>query len=108
MKEFEREVNQALWYSIMPKSPSGGGNAFDNEVFAVRPYSWSDEDENDWHFWHKASGFKLAWYKYPLRSPTANMDISHEQFYAILQDCRNSLDAHVKHMITKWWKGVNE
>ena len=110
-------VNQTLWYAIMYE-PYQGEEYFENETFAVRPYSWAGDvvddvqdyidyalkegtiteddiekvvHDNSWHFWHKPSGLKVSWYKYPLRSPESNMDIDNVQFYAVLQDCMNSV-----------------
>lgn len=104
--EFEREVNQVLWEKFFTGKHDYGrdGNDFENDTFIARSYDWSDEDRNDWHFLHKPSGFKLQWYKYPLRSPQVNMEISHEQFLDILKDCFNSLHENVKYDLNKWWK----
>lgn len=120
-KEFERCVNQTLWYAIMLEKYQGD-DFFENDTFVVRPYCWEDVDtvaekvdeqyvhDNSWHFWHKASGFKLNWYKYALRGCEANMDISHEQFYAILHDSMNSVPEHNLPTLkihdatfNKWW-----
>ena len=115
--EFERSVNETLWYAIMkyntnsnPKYYNSDGSvygdnpdhSFENDTFAVRAYDWNEEN-NDWHFWHKPSGFKLSWYKYPLRSPMSNKEITHEQFYAILHDCMNSVHPQFTVQIDKWW-----
>ena len=103
-REIERMVNQTLWYAIMYE-PYQGEKYFENDTFIVRPFSWEGEvwdsnikydekysHDNSWHFWHKPSGLKIQWYKYPLRGIEANMDITNEQFYAVLQDCMNSTD----------------
>ena len=122
----ERAVNETLWYAIMLE-PYQGEKYFENDTFIVRPYCWEydcwgDFDEielkydeqyihdNSWHFYHKPSGLKVSWYKYPLRSPEANMEIDNVQFYAVLQDCMNSVPErcgeHVKvidNTFKKWW-----
>lgn len=103
---FEREVNEVLWYTVFPET--FGDNNFENDTFKIKPYSWNDDDENDCHFCHKSSGFKLCWYKYPLRSPMANMEITHEQFLAILRDCHNSLKKGFYYGIEPWWESENE
>ena len=109
--EMERPVNETLWYAIMKWKPNNhdgsvyGDNpdhTFENDTFAVGAYDWGEEN-NDWHFWHKPSGFKLSWYKYPLRSPMSNKEITHEQFYAILHDCMNSVHPQFTVQIDEWW-----
>ena len=103
---FERAVNQILWYSVFDDSTPYGtdGNNFESDTFKVKCYNWNNEDDNDYHFWHKPSGFKLCWYKYPLRSPMANMEITHEQFLDILRDCHNSLKKGFYYSIDCWWE----
>ena len=90
------------------------GNNYENNTFAVRSYDWVDEDKNDWHFWHKPSGLKVEWYKYPLRGFEANMDITYDQFLEVLWDCTNSMehekDSNIKyfHDVHKWWADRTE
>ena len=33
------------------------------------------------------------------------MEITHKEFLAVLYDCKNSLDKHIKYAINKWWEG---
>ena len=103
-----RKVWQILWDFIM--SPYGfgwGGADFKNDTFEFRAYRWNDE-HNDYHFWHFPSGFKIEWYKYPMRGAYCNMEISDNQFVDILYDCINSIEREKKpsiiHDIDKWWK----
>lgn len=131
--EMEREVNETLWYSIMRYKDSVFGTnpdyTYQNDTFMCRSYNWNAEFEdevnqeeleksnglfghhNDFHFWHKPSGLKIYFYKYPLRSAEANMEITHEQFYAVLHDCKNSLEdekgkGNIRFYteIDKWWE----
>lgn len=102
MEYMTREVNQELWNYIMT-GKHNGEEPYENDVFQIKPYSWGEES-NDWHFWHKPSGLKVAWYKYPLRGAASNMPITHEQFRAVLYDCMNSVHPQFTTMITKWWK----
>lgn len=109
MFDMERTVNQILWEHIMGYLGFDWDNTYENDTFVVKAYDWSDvEDANDWHFWHKPSGFKLQWYKYPLRGVMCNMKITHEQFSDILYDCRNSMEEGKSvrwlHEIDKWWE----
>ena len=111
---FERSTNEVLWnYTIVLKSKwedilGNNGHDYENDTFMVRSYDWGLDDEankkNEYHFWHKPSGFKLQWYKYPLRDPYVNMDISHEQFLDILRDCTNSIHPNFTYAINEWWK----
>ena len=111
---FERSTNEVLWnYTMVLKSKwedilGNNGHDYENDTFMVRSYDWGLDDEankkNEYHFWHKPSGFKLQWYKYPLRDPYVNMDISHEQFLDVLRDCMNSIHPNFTYAINEWWK----
>ena len=111
---FERSTNEVLWnYTMVLKSKwedilGNNGHDYENDTFMVRSYDWGLDDEankkNEYHFWHKPSGFKLQWYKYPLRDPYVNMDITHEQFLDILRDCMNSIHPNFTYAINEWWK----
>lgn len=77
------------------------GVRYENDTFAVRPYYWGacdcgvyeEEDCKETcslrlpNFHHKPSGYKLDWYKYPLRDSYANKDLSLKEFTAIIDDC---------------------
>ena len=111
---FERSTNEVLWnYTMVLKSKwedilGNNGHDYENDTFMVRSYDWGLDDEadkrNEYHFWHKPSGFKLQWYKYPLRDPYVNMDITHEQCLDILRDCMNSIHPNFTYAINEWWK----
>ena len=111
---FERSTNEVLWnYTMVLKSKwedilGNNGHDYENDTFMVRSYDWGLDDEantrNEYHFWHKPSEFKLQWYKYPLRDPYVNMDITHEQFLDILRDCTNSIHPNFTYAINEWWK----
>lgn len=111
---FERDVNEVLWNSTMILKSKwenilgNNGHDYENDTFMVCSYNWGFDDEsdakNEYHFWHKPSGFKLQWYKYPLRDPYVNMDISHEQFLDVLRDCTNSIHPNFTYAINEWWK----
>ena len=108
--EFERKVNQVIWASVFndPTLDYFRENGYENSTFEVKPYNWNDEEENDYHFWHKPSGFKLQWYKYPLRSPMVNMEITHEQFLDVLRDCHNSVHKNCWYSVDEWWNDESE
>jgi hypothetical protein len=70
-----------------------GDWGFENDVFIMRPYYWGDSEYISElpNFEHKRTGFKLAWYKYPLRSSYMNKDVSKEQLFWMLNDCKERL-----------------
>lgn len=106
--EFERSVNQILFHSVLGKfynDSTAWENEYENNEFKIKEYDYSDdrdEPEREPNLFHKPTGFKLWWYKYPLRSPVVNMDITHEQFLAILYDCLESLGLNHTYY-EKWW-----
>lgn len=79
-----------------------------NDVFELRHYDWNESNEEP-NFYHKPSGYKLWWYKYPLRGAEANMEISIKQFADILYDCKeayqNQNGIKVSYNVgnIKWW-----
>lgn len=104
-----RKIWQPLWCYIFEGTDFDGYCIeFENDTFKTVPYCW-DEDywDNSFHFWHKPSGFKLYWYKYPLRDSWCNMGITSDQFVDILYDCKNSLEegkrCKVIHSVDDWW-----
>lgn len=101
-----RMSNQCIWFYTLPPEISKPEEEFDNGVFVVRPYYWGEEEEkNDYHFYHRPSGFKMAWYKYPLRGVEANMEVTAEEFYAIVQDCANSISGSMSYLtFPRWWE----
>jgi hypothetical protein len=44
------------------------------------------------NFHHKPTGYKLQWYKYPLRGSYANQDLDFDEFTDIVDDCRASIE----------------
>lgn len=110
--DFERQVNQDLYYCILEKGFDSKTDIehleFENNTFKITPYDWSEPKNPEPNFIHKPSGFKLWWYKYPLRSPEVNFNITHEEFSCILYDCINSLPGFVKWEIDKFWESKGE
>lgn len=66
---------------------------FENDTFTVMRYYWGEDEEISElpNFIYKPLGFKLNWYKYPLRDSYMNQDISFDEFKSILSNCLNSL-----------------
>ena len=103
---FEREVNQELWNYILVNKETGIDHDFEfsTDTFTITPYNWNDEVEDvEPNFYHKPSGFKISWYKYPLRDSYCNMEITYNQFRSILYDCFNSLNTGLVYDIDEWW-----
>lgn len=94
--KFQREVNQELWYYVLGELIDEFD--FKNDIFSIKAY-----DDEEYEFYHKPSGVKIRWYKYPLRSPVINMPLTHEQFLAVLYDCRDSITSGT-HLMDKWWR----
>lgn len=59
------------------------------DKFIIRPYYWgeSDVEAEKPNFEYLPTGYKLDWYKYPLRDAYANQDITYEEFDEMLKDC---------------------
>jgi len=72
------------------------GEDFENDTFKMYPYCWCNKKDCNYcnanlpNFLHKKTGFKLWWYKYPLRDSYMNIDISLHKFLEIILDCINS------------------
>lgn len=66
---------------------------FDNDVFTVRPYCWSEEEEEMElpNFLYKPNGFEIRWYKYPFRNSYMNQDLSEKELLDIFKICLNSI-----------------
>lgn len=104
MYEMDRLVNQELWFYILPGAIADGDNAFSNSVFKIVPYDWNSDEEQEYNFWHKPSGIKIRWYKYPLRSPECSDIITPLQLREILIDCLNSIHPSIHWHVDKWWE----
>lgn len=67
---------------------------FQNDVFAVRPYWWGDDDSPEAelpNFEYYPMHFKLHWYKYPLRDSYSNLPVQKEMLEEIFEGCKKSL-----------------
>lgn len=105
----DRAVFECIWFQTIGDS-IGVDEVYKNDTFECHVYSWNEEIwDNEYHFWHKPTGYKLAWYKYPLRGAETNMDLTPRQFLEILVDCENSIHADLKdkfkdQRVGKWWE----
>lgn len=69
------------------------GIQYENDLFAVNPYYWGDDEEGlkKPNFLYKPTGFTIEWYKYPLRDAHANQDMSVGDFHKIINECIHSI-----------------
>ena len=107
-KVSREEGLQAIIEWSIDKLVGSVGYVFENETFSLRYYNWGNhddesDDENIFHFYHKPSGLKIGWYKHPFRAALCNMEVNHEEFRAVLYDCRNSIQRS-KVLVKEWWK----
>lgn len=68
---------------------------FQNDVFAVRPYWWGDDEDPRSelpNFEYFPMHFKLHWYKYPLRDSYSNLPVQKEMLEEIFEGCKKSLE----------------
>lgn len=109
----DRVVFECIWNNYFGDN-IGREEDYKNDTFECRIYCWNEEVwNNEYHFWHKPTGYKLRWYKYPLRGAEANMDLTSRQFLEILVDCQNSIykDQGIKledKTVGKWWEDKND
>lgn len=74
----------------------GYGTNYDSDVFMMHRYCWCEEEDCPWctdlegvsapNFHHKASGFKVCWYKYIGRSMKIE-NPNNADFVKILAEC---------------------
>lgn len=75
---------------------------FENDTFEFKHYDWGTG--SDGYLLHKPSGYIISFYKYPFRSYSANLDLSHEKFADMLKDIFHSLYPGIDLGGKKWWE----
>lgn len=86
-----------LWNDLLEKlnldvyAMDNHGNGFENEIFAIRPYNWNDENDELANFEYKPKEFSIEWYKYPFRASYMNQDLSIDDIDLIFFKCLLSL-----------------
>lgn len=110
---FNRGVNEELFYYWLGDFMRSYNGFYENDTFMVRDYDYGSDDEegpNEYHFYHKPSGLKIYWYKYPFRASASNMEITYEQFREVLIDCKNSIIGRKQYNLVKtyFWEAKNE
>jgi hypothetical protein len=74
----------------------GYGHNYDSDVFQMHRYCWCDQENCPWceedapNFHHKASGFKVWWYKYIGRGIVIE-NPKNVSFVEILAECCRSI-----------------
>ena len=88
-------LDQALSFlsCMLPPSqynPFGNtGSAFKSKTFAVRSYSWNDEDDQQWNFaWQDV---RVRWYKHLGRDMLMNKIMTHYDVCEMVIECLRSL-----------------
>lgn len=75
------------------ENPRGG---YENDVFAIGPYWWGDEDNKEEceapNFLYKPTGFEIRWYKYPFRDSYMTENLTSEQILEIFEKCAESVN----------------
>lgn len=63
---------------------------FDNGIFMINPYYWGDAYDllNFPNFKYYPTGLEMTWYKYPLRSCALSQELTEDEFYEIIEDCK--------------------
>lgn len=68
------------------------GTEFKNDVFEMRAYCWNEDSEEAKLPNFKCGDIEIRWYKYLGRGTTINREVSPEEFIAVFEKCRASLD----------------
>lgn len=76
------------------KNKENDVGGYENEVFAIRPYWWGDDDALQAqmpNFLYKPTGFEIRWYKYPFRDSYMNKNLSVAKIKEIFIHCADSM-----------------
>jgi hypothetical protein len=92
---------ERLGFTISGYHESYEGWAFENDTFRMQPYYWGDCDCEDDHleecpamqpnFLFKPTGFRLDWYKYPLRDSYSSELLTSELIDEMFAECERSM-----------------
>lgn len=90
------EIDSYGYYEGKNGAKRNDEGGFENDVFLTRPYDWSWDSGDDEqyplpNFEYKPTGYKLWWYKYPLRAAEANQDLNYTQIIEMMKACMKSL-----------------
>ncbi len=99
--QVDRETYQDMFGEFLEKINCDGygcfqGNdgTFENEVFAIRPYYWGDDEEEmaKPNFLYKPDNLEIRWYKYPFRDSYSNKELTVDYLKEILNNCEKSIN----------------
>ena len=84
-EHFRKLANECDWY----RKP------LENDIFYYKAEAedtiWDDKGNYKPNFIYKPDGFRMCWYKYPLRSCFANRNIEFDEFSKMVDACVKSL-----------------
>ena len=99
--QVDRETYQDMFGKFLEKINcdeygcfQGNDGIFENEVFAIRPYYWGNDEEEmaKPNFVYKPDNLEIRWYKYPLRDSYSNQELTVDDFKVILNNCEKSIN----------------
>lgn len=66
---------------------------FQNETFMLNPYYWGDNEEliQFPNFIYYPTRLEISWYKYPMRAAVSNKEFTKEEFYEMIDACKESI-----------------
>lgn len=95
--EWEQLINMSdsdFYGHTSNKCKENDVSGYENEVFAIRPYWWGDDDALQAqmpNFLYKPTGFEIRWYKYPFRDSYMNKNLSVTKIKEIFIHCADSI-----------------
>ena len=87
--EYERVTWNATQKEVVSPFDNTGGETYDNKVFSVHSYSWTDDDQ-PYNFKYK--DIEVRWYKYLGRGMRLNREVTLEEIEELLINCLESLE----------------
>ena len=87
------DFNEYGFYNGSDKNHITARGGDENDTFVINPYYWGDHDEEAEkpNFIYKPTGFKIKWYKYPLRDSYSNQCMDEDTFEDIINHCLESV-----------------
>lgn len=79
------------WQRLIDLSLCDGYGDFENHLFKIHSYNWSNENDPAPNFEFKPTGFKIEWYKHPFRASYMNYELSTKDIILIFEQCLKSV-----------------